>query len=120
MKGVVDEAQRALINVSVAAIEGGELEAVTVWIDTAFNGGLVIPRRQIEQLGLAQASTTQAVLADGQVVDLETFTCHIEWFGQIHRIQVVANDGDFPLLGTMLLADRKPLIDYRSKSVVLE
>ncbi|MCE9528673.1 MAG: hypothetical protein K8R36_21720 [Planctomycetales bacterium] len=119
MTGIVDEALRALLDIAVAAGKDAKRERVTVWIDTAFNGGLVIPRREVERLGLKQASTTQAVLADGQVVDLETFTCHLDWFGKVLRTQVVANDGQFPLLGTMLLADRKLVIDYAAKTVVL-
>jgi clan AA aspartic protease len=118
--GIVDESMRALLDVSVAAAKGAAKHVFTVWIDTAFNGGLVIPRPHIERLGLKQASTTQAVLADGHLIDLETFTCHLDWFGGEYRTQVVANDGEFPLLGTLLLADRKLTIDYRTKTVVLD
>jgi predicted aspartyl protease len=73
---------RALLDVSVAAAKGDNKQVLTAWIDTAFDGGLVIPRRHIERLRLKQASTTQAILADGRSVDLETFTCHLEWFGE--------------------------------------
>jgi clan AA aspartic protease len=120
VNGIVDNSMRALLDVSVAAARGAERQVVTVWIDTAFNGGLVIPRHRIEHLGLRQASTTQAILADGRSVDLETFTCHLDWFGDEYRTQVVANDGEFPLLGTLLLADRKLTIDYKAKTVSLD
>jgi len=120
VNGIVDESMRALIDVSVAAAKGAKKEVMTVWIDTAFNGGLVIPRQDVERLGLKQASTTQAILADGRSVDLETFTCHLEWFGDVYQTQVVSNDGGFPLLGTLLLADRKLTIDYKTKTVVLD
>ena len=119
MNGIVDESQMALLDILIAAGKGARKEPLTVWIDTAFNEGLVIPRSQVERLGLKQASTTQATLADGNVVDLETFTCYLDWFGKVFRTQVVANDGQFPLLGTMLLADRKLIIDYTAKSVEL-
>jgi clan AA aspartic protease len=119
VKGIVDESLRALVDVPVAADKNAALEPLTVWIDTAFNGCLVIPRPQIERLGLKQGSTTQAILADGHLVDLETFTCYLDWFGKVSRTQVVANDGEYPLLGTMLLADRKLVIDYTMKSVTL-
>jgi len=79
VNGIVDESLRALLDVLVAADSGAIKVPVRVWIDTAFNGCLVIPRPQIERLGLKQASTTQAILADGQLVDLETFTCF--WIG---------------------------------------
>lgn len=119
MNGIVDESLRALLDVSVAADRDAVKKLLSVWIDTAFNGCLVIPRPHIERLGLKQASTTQAILADGHLVDLETFTCYLDWFGRVYRTQVVANDGDFPLLGTMLLADRKLMIDYVAKTVVV-
>lgn len=120
MKGRVDDSLRALLEVPIAAMQDGKKESLTVWIDTAFNGGLVIPRRHIERLELKKSSTTQAVLADGQTVDLETFTCYLEWFGKVHRTQVVANEGEFPLLGTMLLTDRKLMIDYATKTVAVD
>jgi clan AA aspartic protease len=120
VNGVVDESARALLDIFAAATRGAERQAITVWIDTAFNGGLVIPRRIIERLGLRQGSITQAVLADGRVVELETSTCHVEWFGGEYRTQVVANDGEFPLLGTLLLAGRKLTVDYRAKTVSAE
>ena len=120
MNGIVDESMRALLDVTMAAAKGAKRQVLTVWIDTAFNGGLVIPRQHVERLGLKQASTTQAILADGRSVDLETFTCHVEWFDDLYRTQVVANDGEFPLLGTLLLAGRKLTIDYRTKTVVLD
>ncbi len=119
MNGIVDESRRALLEVLVAADKNATKASLTVWIDTAFNGCLVIPRSAIERLGLQQASTTQAILADGRSVDLETFTCYLDWFGRVFRTQVVANDGEFPLLGTTLLADRQLMIDYIIKRVVL-
>ena len=120
VKGIVDESQRALIEVVVGGAKDVEKKAISVWIDTAFNGGLVIPRHLIETLGLKKSSTTQAVLADGSTVEVETYTCYLEWFGDVYRTQVVANQGEFPLLGTMLLTDRQLAIDYKAKSVTLD
>jgi hypothetical protein len=69
---------------------------------------------------LKQASSTDAILADGQVVRLETFACYLDWFGNEFRTQVVANDGTFPLLGTMLLAGRKLMVDYQQNVLTLD
>ena len=104
----------------IAADIGVRPDPIRAWIDTAFNGSLVIPRPLIERLGLQQASTTQAILADGHLADLETFTCYVHWFGDIYRTQVVANDGEFPLLGTTLLSNRRISIDYRLGFVELD
>lgn len=82
MNGFVDEERRALVSIEVSRDGDSPREALQVWIDTAFNGGLVIPRRRIAQLGLKITSTTEAILADGSLVELETYSCDIVWFGE--------------------------------------
>ncbi len=63
---------------------------------------------------------TEAVLADGSKVILETFVCFLEWFGKRVPLQVIANDGRFPLLGTGLLEQRVLHIDYARKTLTLD
>ena len=117
MNGLVDESLRALVDVLVAADRETPPVPLKAWVDTAFNGSLVVPRSMIESLGLQQASTTQAILADGQIADMETFTCYLYWFGGVYRTQIVANDGEFALLGTILLMGRKITIDYLHRNL---
>lgn len=103
MKGLVDDQLRALLRLSVSGSRNGHRRDLVVWIDTAFNGGLVLPRKQIAELGLKKESSAEAILADGHSVELETFACFFDWFGLSYETQIVANDGEYPLLGTMLL-----------------
>lgn len=117
VSGRVDEKLRALIRVPVAAELKEPRTELAVWIDTAFNGGLVIPRSQIESLGLVKQSSAEAILADGRTVELETYACTFDWFGGTYETQIVANDGEYPLLGTMLLDGHKLEIDYQAKTV---
>ena len=119
MKGFVDDALRALISVPVSASSAGDRTELIVWIVTAFNGGLVIPRKQITELGLVQESSTEAILADGNLVELETYACHFDWFGSAYETQIVANDGEYALLGTMLLDGCRLEVDYAAKTVAL-
>ncbi len=92
---------------------------MVVWIDTAFNGGMVVPRKQIAELGLVKESSAEAVLANGSSVELETYACFFDWFGDSYETQIVANDGKYPLLGTMLLDGRRLNIDYEANTVEL-
>jgi predicted aspartyl protease len=117
VKGLVDGELRALVSVPVSASRDGRRKDVIVWIDTAFNGGLVLPRIQIDDLRLVKESSAEAVLADGQTVELETFSCFLDWFGHCYETQIVANDGRYPLLGTMLLNGRRLEIDYQARTV---
>lgn len=117
--GHVDDQLRALVRVPVAASRDGPRQEVVAWVDTAFNGGLTVPRSLVAGLGLPQESSAEAVLADGQTVALETFGCYLDWFGQTYQTQVIASDGAYPLLGTQLLAGRRLLIDYSARTVEL-
>lgn len=119
MNGFVDDQLRAMIRIPVSASREGPRSEVIAWIDTAFNGGLVVPRTQIAQLALVKESSAEAVLADGKLVELETFKCFLEWFGSTYETQVVANDGMFPLIGTMLLAELRLTIDYKARTLEL-
>lgn len=44
MNGTVDAFGRALVTLSIRANQDAEPTEVPTWIDTAFNGELVIPR----------------------------------------------------------------------------
>ena len=119
MNGIVDDNLRALIPLAVAGRSRAKRSSLQVWIDTAFNGGLAVPREQIASLQLTRESSAEAVLADGNVVELETYGCWLDWFGATYQTQIVANDGEFPLLGTMLLDGRRLVIDYPARAVAL-
>ncbi len=98
----------------------GQFENVTAWIDTAFDGHLVFAAHLIDRLGLDSLVETEAILADGSKVALETFIAFADWFGQRIPVQVIANEGKFPLLGTELLAGRELSISYVNKELRLD
>ena len=119
MSGLVDDQLRALIRVPVSASRDEERTDLVVWIDTAFNGGLAIPRKQVAALGLSKQSSAEAILADGRTVELETFACLVDWFDKTYETQIAASDGEYPLLGTMLLDGHHLDINYAAKTVEL-
>ena len=120
MKGNVDERNRALVSILVGNELSGKYESVTVWIDTAFDGHLVFPTSLIQQLELESLAETEAILADGSKVSLDSYLCYLDWFGQRIAVTVIANEGRFPLLGTELLIGRELTINYVTKMLTLE
>lgn len=120
MNGIVDDELRALLEVQVGFAPHAPKSSVLAWVDTAFNGGLVLPRQEIERLGLKEYSSASAILADGQQVELPTYTCYLDWFGKEYRTQIVANDGAHPLLGTMLLDGHDLAVSYKHRKLTLE
>ena len=119
MNGHVDELGRALVTVSVLGSPTARARSIQAWIDTGFNGDLVLPQAQIDDLGLSHSGTVKAVLADGSQVTLKTYTCLIDWFGEQRTLEVVANEGEFPLLGIGLLFGHDLHISYRSGDVTI-
>lgn len=107
------------MSVSVSASDSNQPVEVEVWIDTAFDGHFVMSTNLIKELGLDTLAVTEAVLADGSQVILQSYACYMEWFGQTIAAQVIENDGKYPLLGTARLDNRRLSIDYAAKSVKL-
>ena len=119
MKGHVDELGRALLRFKLLQKETGETTMLDGWIDTAFNGELVIPKSMIQSASLRQTSGCLSRLADGKTVTLPVFECEIDWMGTRQLVEIVANDGELPLIGVGLLIGCKLTIDYRNGDVEL-
>lgn len=51
---------------------------------------------------------------------LESYGCHVQWFGSLVPTQVIANEGALSLLGTAIFAGRVWLADYVRKRLSVE
>jgi clan AA aspartic protease len=120
MNGIVDQAGRALIDIEVRADLNSIPRSISAWIDTGFTGDLVLPNAIIDGLALRQTGTVSATLADGSKTIMTTYRCFVQWFDNLRRLEVVSNEGQYPLLGVGLLLDRELRIDYRSSVITLE
>ena len=120
MIGTIDDHNRALLDIEIRRTPSGPKTAVTTWIDTAFDGHLVFPMPLIDELNLESLVETEAILADGRKVTLQTFLCYLEWFGAVMPLQVIANEGKLPLLGTGLLDKHVLCADYLNRRLALD
>jgi predicted aspartyl protease len=119
MKGVVDEYGRANIPVSIRASTKSKPVKLAAWIDTAFDGELVLPKRFIESLRLEQRSGIIAELANGKSMMLESFECVVAWFKRDYPVEDIGNDGDIALLGIGLLVGHRLTIDYTKRTATI-
>ena len=119
MTGNVDAAGRAMLSLKIVADQLPLGTSIDVWIDTGFTGELVLPTSIIHQFGLTKSGSLDAALADGSQVQLDTFTCRIQWFGSERMLEVIANEGAIPLLGVGLLLGRELRIDYTNLTLTL-
>jgi len=119
MNGSIDENGRALLNVEVRPSPTSDAVAIEVWVDTGFTGELVLPQKTIDSLNLDRSGSADAILADGSQIELDTYTCFVNWFGRERRLEVVANDGDYPLLGVGLLLGLELCVNYHTRELTL-
>jgi clan AA aspartic protease len=119
MIGVIDDSGRALLTISLQADAMEQPAAIDAWIDTGFTGDLVLPQSVVDQLSLRQSGSVDAVLADGTQVEVNTYTCFVNWFGSQRRLEVVATSGDWPLLGVGLLLGLELRVNYNSMELKL-
>lgn len=120
MTGAVDNGGRALVRIRIRHPSNATELELDAWIDTGFTGELVLPHKYITLLGLPLGPSVMARLATGSDIQVDTFTCHVEWFDEWKRIEVVANQGEFPLLGVGLLIDHDLHVSYRSRSITID
>ncbi len=120
MKGIVDSVGRALLKAKIRSRTGSKVAEAKVWIDTGFTGDLVIPQASIDEMGLQQSGSVDAVLADGSQTELRTYSCIIDWFGGDRKLEVIANNGEYPLLGVGLLQGLELRVDYHNSKLTLE
>ena len=93
MTGIVDNSGRALLRLRIKhPVDATEIE-LDVWIDTGFTGELVLPQPHVTALALPLGPAVKAALADGSEIQLDTYTCLFDWFGEWKRIEVIANQG---------------------------
>jgi clan AA aspartic protease len=119
VKAWVDEEYRAMVEVHVANHASAPRQTIHAWIDTAFDGHLVMPKSVIEKLALGILADTDAVLADGSTARLRCYFCVVEWMDQLVPVQVVENSGYLPLIGTALLSLVDLRINYRTRVCTL-
>jgi len=119
MTGNVDGSGRALVRIRLKNPTAATEVELDAWIDTGFTGELVLPQQSVVSLGLPLDPSVMARLATGTDIQLDTYTCLLEWFNEWRRIEVVANQGQYPLLGVGLLLDHDLHIDYRAKAITV-
>lgn len=120
MKGIIDDFGRALVEIDIRSAVDGTASRVDAWVDTGFTGDLAMSMSVIDSLELNVSGSVDAILADGSLIELPTYTCFIDWFGKQRRLEVVANNGEYPLLGVGLLLGRELRANYATLKLSLE
>lgn len=100
MRGTVWR-REATLEVTITGSLGCSITVEAV-IDTGFTGYVTLPQAAIHALRLSGPVSMEAMLADGQVIDLQLYTAAITWHGTERVVEIIAT-GTEPLIGMSLL-----------------
>jgi clan AA aspartic protease len=114
--GFVSPAGRPLVHLAVLDGAGNEV-AVEVWIDTGFDGELLLPNAMIEKLNLKPNFAISVRSADGSEVEKMTYMANVIWGETSREIQIVAAD-NYPLMGLSLLREHQLNITFTDGGTV--
>ena len=119
MMGHVDPSGRAILPVEIITDQDPVGTSIDVWIDTGFTGDLVLPLSLVQRLVLPVSGSVDGILADGSQTELKTYHCQLRRFGRERSVEVIANNGELPLLGVGLLLAKELRVDYTNLAVTL-
>jgi len=120
IRGRIDDRYRPTVDVSFRMPDSVEAVSYPCWIDTGFNGHVVLRPHHREQLKIEPKGLVDAVLADGSVVQIPSYRSEILWMGTWTEIEVLLSDhGEMPLLGLGLIVDYRLEIDYPLGEVLI-
>ena len=100
MIGFVTPELRPFIRLTLRGLNSVERE-IEAWVDTGFDGALVLPQHVIDDLGLLPDPAISIQLADGSDVELQSYNVTVVWEGMERRVHVVPTQG-FILVGLHL------------------
>jgi clan AA aspartic protease len=106
----------AQVGVTVRRADQPDIE-ITFVVDTGFEGALSLPPAAITALGLPYFTQLNANLADDSRVRTDVFATTIVWNGAEVDVAVLAI-GRRPLLGTVLLLDKRLCVDFEGGGLV--
>ena len=115
IQGRVGRQHEAVIGCEVNGPKGSlRLDVV---IDTGLNGDLSLEASVIQELGLKATGAREGTLADGSVVEFDSYLAETNWLGQLRAITVIDSAGG-NLLGMELLEGQRLTIDVVNDGLV--
>ena len=117
VEGAVNAAYQAIVTLPLMG-PGGHLREIDAVVDTGYSGFLTLPTSVVAELGLTYRGRSEATLADGSEVSLDTYYVTVLWDSIARFISADAAD-NVPLLGMSLLEGHYLGVDVRDGGRVL-
>ena len=117
IEGVVNAAYEAIVSLPLTGPEG-QSRRIDAVVDTGYNGFLTLPSSIVAELGLPYRGHSEAILADGSVVEFDVYGVTVSWDCIARYTSANAADST-PLVGMSLLDGHDLSIRVRDGGRVL-
>jgi clan AA aspartic protease len=87
------------------------------WIDTGFTASLILTPEQAADLNLPRLTSTEAAIADGSKVLMDSVLCEIDWLGKTYIVHALVTPGKSAMVGLNLIDDCRLTIDFPARTV---
>jgi clan AA aspartic protease len=101
MIGLVTPNLRPVIKLTARGKAGGSVE-IDAWVDTGFDGDLMVSAELLSMLEVSAPLQTMAWLADGSLMESSSFAVNVDWNGRERMVQAIETQGHI-LVGIGLL-----------------
>ena len=95
-------------------VEGKNIKML---LDTGFNGHIMLPQAEIDELGMEQIGVSDYLTASGQSKITKVYIAKIEFFDSEIEVPVLSTDANFSLAGMELFHNCRIVIE-RNKKIV--
>jgi len=117
MTGTVNDEMDAMLTLTLQGDSGLEADVEAI-LDTGFSGALMLPTEIIESLRLHSDGVREAMLADGEMVVLDTYAGSVIWDSEAIDIEILATTAQ-ALVGMELLRGYRLRIDVEPGGEIL-
>jgi clan AA aspartic protease len=116
IRGRVTSEGEPLVPITLHGRRSARIEAV---LDTGFTGHISIARRHRSKMRLAKLGKIESELADGSRVVQAAYLGAVSFDGERKAVLVTISDAQDSLVGTALLRDKRVVIDFVSRRIVV-
>ena len=94
-----------------------EEKNIEMLLDTGFNGHLMLPQSEIDELDLEQIGVSDYLTASGQIKLTKVYIAKMRLFDSKIEVPVLSTNANFSLAGMELFHDCKIIIERNKETV---
>lgn len=115
--GTISTDLEPLLHDVYVRLQDGKITPVRTILDTGFTGWFCLPIKIMEQMALQPASNEIYELADGSMVEEETYFGEIVIDNQPVVVKLIGTESETALMGMAMLLEKEAILNLKDMTV---